>query len=227
MLLGAMRRAGLLRRLTMFDINETFIRQAAARIRDWDSTVAVRGAVGDFVTDLEVLGPGGGRLALFFGGTIGNFHPDQVPAFLRRVAAQLRGATSDRRGSWKDRARLEAAYNDSAGVTAEFNRNLLRHVNRVLGGTFDPDAFAHVAFWDARHRWIEMRLRATRPVRAHVAAIGLDVQLHAGEEMRTEISCKYSRRSFGARVRGTGFTVDQWLTDSDDLFALALLRRTA
>jgi L-histidine Nalpha-methyltransferase len=229
LLLEAMRRAGCLRRLTMFDINESFIRQAAARIRAWDAAVVVRGVVGDFVTDLGVLGNGGGRLAMLFGGTIGNFHPGDVPAFLKALAAQLAAGDHFLVGVdlVKDPARLEAAYNDSAGVTAEFNRNVLRHINRVLGGTFEPDVFAHVAFWDSRNRWIEMRLRATRPIRAHIAAAGLEVRLDTGEEIRTEISCKYTRRSFGARVRGTGFTIDRWFTDSERLFALALLRRTA
>jgi len=228
LLLAAMRRAGRLRRLTLFDINESFLRHAASRIRAWDPAVAVRGVVGDFALGLEALGPGGGRLAILFGGTIGNFHPGDVPAFLKRLAAQLESGDHFLIGVdlVKDPARLETAYNDSAGVTAEFNRNILRHINRVLGGDFDPDAFAHVAFWDAKHRWIEMRLRATEPVTAHIAAARLDVRLAAGEEIRTEISCKYTRRSFGARVRGTGFAIDRWFTDPENLFALALLRRT-
>jgi L-histidine N-alpha-methyltransferase len=210
LLLAAMRRHGRLRRLTLFDINASSVRAAAGRARAWDAALDVREAVGDFTADLSALGPGGGRLALLFGGTIGNLHPDAVPPFLQ-----------------KDRARLEAAYNDAAGVTAEFNRNLLHHINWALDGDLDVAAFEHVAFWNARRRWIEMRLRATRPVRARIAAARLRVRLEAGDEIRTEISCKYTRRSFGARVRNTGFVIDRWLTDPEDLFALALLRRTA
>jgi len=229
LLLDAMHRAGRSRRLTLLDINGSFVRQAIARLRAWDPAIALRGVVGDFMTDLGALGPGGGRLAILFGGTIGNVHPDGVPGFLRRVAAQL--AIGDHLlvgvDLVKDRARLEAAYNDSAGVTAEFNRNLLRHVNRVLGGTFDVAAFTHVAFWDSRRRWIEMRLRAKRPVRARIAAADLDVRLEAGDEIRTEISCKYTRRSFGGRVCGTGLVLDRWFSDPENLFALALLRRMA
>jgi L-histidine N-alpha-methyltransferase len=228
-LLDRMRRAGRLRRLTLFDINDSFLRQATARLRRWEPAVAVRAVVGDFVADLGALGPGGGRLAILFGGTIGNFHPGEVPGFLRRLAPQLAIGDHFLVGVdlVKDPARLEAAYNDSGGVTAEFNRNLLHHVNHALGGTIDVTAFAHVAFWDPRRRWIEMRLRATRPVRARIEALGMAVRLEPGDEIRTEISCKYTRRSFGARVRGTGFVLDRWFTDPENLFALALLRRTA
>jgi L-histidine N-alpha-methyltransferase len=228
LLLSAMRRAGHRRRLTMMDVNASFTRQAASRLRAWDPAVVVRGVVGDFMDNLDVLGAGDGRLAMLFGGTIGNLHPRDVPGFLRTLAGPLAIGDHFLVGIdlVKDAARLEAAYNDPAGVTAEFNRNVLRHINRALGGTFDPDAFAHVAFWDADRRWIEMRLRATRPVRAHIAAAGLDMHLDAGEEIRTEISCKYTRRSFGARVRGTGFVIRDWFTDPEQLFALALLRRT-
>jgi L-histidine N-alpha-methyltransferase len=227
LLLDAMARAGQTRRLTLLDINATFVRRAAARLRAADPAVTVRGVVGDFTDDLRALGPGGGRLAILFGGTIGNLHPAHVPAFLRRLADQLAPGDHFLVGVdvVKDPARLEAAYNDSAGVTAEFNRNVLRHLNHALGADFDVGAFAHVAFWDARRRWIEMRLRATRAVRAHVPAARLDVRLARGDEIRTEISCKYTRRSFGARVRGTGLVLDRWLTDPENLFALALLRR--
>jgi L-histidine Nalpha-methyltransferase len=228
LLLAAMRRAGHLRRLAMIDVNASFIRQAASRLRAWDPTVVVRGVVGDFMDDLGVLGAGDGRLAILFGGTIGNLHPREVPGFLQQVAGQI--ATGDHFlvgiDLVKDRERLEAAYNDATGVTAAFNRNILRHINRVLGGTFEPDAFAHVAAWEPRRRWIEMRLRATRPMRVRIAAADLDFQLAGGEEIRTEISCKYTRRSFGARVRGTSFVIEGWFTDRERLFALALLRRT-
>jgi L-histidine N-alpha-methyltransferase len=229
LLLDAMARAGRPRRVTLLDINATFVRRAGARLRVLDPAVDVRGAVGDFTDDLRALGRGGDRLAILFGGTIGNFHPDQVRPFLRRLAAQLAPGSHFLVGVdlVKDPARLEAAYNDAAGVTAEFNRNVLRHINHALAADFDVGAFAHVAFWHPRRRWIEMRLRATRAMRVRVPAADLDFRLAAGAEIRTEISCKYTRRSFSARVRETGFAVDRWLTDSDDLFALALLRRTA
>jgi L-histidine N-alpha-methyltransferase len=229
LLLDAMRRAGRPTRLTLFDINGTVARQSAARLASHHPAVAVRVVAGDFTEDLLALGNGGGRLAILFGGTIGNFHPDEVAGFLRRLGARLAPGDHFLVGvdTVKDRARLEAAYNDAAGVTAEFNRNILRHVNRALGGDFDADAFEHVAFWDARHEWIEMRLRAARAMRVHVAAAHLDVSFRAGDEIRTEISCKYTRAAFERRLEASGFALDGWFTDREALFALALLRRTA
>jgi L-histidine N-alpha-methyltransferase len=110
-------------------------------------------------------------------------------------------------------------------VTAEFNRNILRVLNDRLGADFDPSDFEHHAFYDAERQWIEMRLRARRPVRARVPAAGLTVTLRAGDEIRTELSCKYTRESFAARLGGTGLVLERWITDPERLFASALLRR--
>jgi L-histidine N-alpha-methyltransferase len=125
----------------------------------------------------------------------------------------------------KDVGVLEAAYNDAAGVTAEFNRNILQHVNRELGADFDVAGFEHVAFWDEANAWIEMRLRAVRPCRVRVPPAWLDLRFAAGEEIRTELSCKYTCASFSALLPDTGFSVESWLTDPERLFSLALLRR--
>jgi L-histidine N-alpha-methyltransferase len=127
----------------------------------------------------------------------------------------------------KDSARLEAAYNDRKGVTAEFNLNILRVMNARMGADFDPDGFAHVAFYDAQRSWIEMRLRARRACRIRVSAAGVELRLRAGGEIRTEISCKYTRHSLERLLRGTGLALDQWRTDAKSLFAVALLRREA
>ncbi len=227
LLLEAMRRSGLPRRVTLFDINASFVRQAAARLQRVDPAVDVRGAIGDFTEDLAALGDGSGRLAILFGGTIGNFHPVDATAFFRRLARQLAPGDHFLVGVdiVKERDRLEAAYNDAAGVTAEFNRNMLHHINRKLGADFDVESFEHVAFWDAKRQWIEMRLRATRPQRVHIRAARLEVKLAARDEIRTEISCKYTRRTLGERLLGTGFTLERWLTDPENLFALAVLRK--
>jgi L-histidine N-alpha-methyltransferase len=127
----------------------------------------------------------------------------------------------------KDEARLHAAYNDAAGVTAAFNRNILRVVNAALGADFDPAAFDHVAFYDREHAWIEMRLRARRDQRVRVPRAGVSLTLRRGEEIRTELSCKYTRPTFEARLARTGLRLEAWHTDSESLFALALLRKTA
>ncbi len=126
----------------------------------------------------------------------------------------------------KDPARLHAAYNDSQGVTAEFNRNILRVINRRLGADFDPGDFEHRAFYDPERQWIEMRLRARRRLTARVPAARIELRLAAGDEIRTELSCKYTRDSLTARLARTGLVVGQWITDPENLFASVLLRRT-
>ena len=229
LLLEAMLRRGRPARCRLFDINALFVAESVRRLAERFPAVDVRGVVGDFTEDLGGLGPGGGRLAVFFAGTIGNLHPVEVPPFLRRVAAQLAPGDALLVGVdlVKDSARLEAAYNDAAGVTAEFNRNILRHINDELEADFDPDAFAHVAFYDRKRAWIEMRLAATRVQRVRIPAAGLALDYAPGDEIRTEISCKYTGASFGALLPSTGLGLDGWHTDPDHLFALALLRRQA
>jgi len=229
MLLDAGRAAGTLTRCVLLDINATVLAQSVRSLeRDYPG-LSVRGVMGDFQDDLAALGPGGGRLALFLAGTIGNLHPArEVPGFLRAVARQLAPGDAFLVGLdlVKDEARLHAAYNDSAGVTAEFNRNILRVVNAALGADFDPDAYDHVAFYDRDRAWIEMRLRARHDQRVRVPGAHLELTLRQGQEIRTELSCKYTRPTFEARLARTGLRLESWLTDAESLFALALLRRT-
>lgn len=229
LLLDAMRSEGLLERCVLLDISEGVLERSVAELaRDYPGLDA-RGVVGDFVDDLDALGPGGGRLALFLAGTIGNLHPDRVPAFLLALAGRLEPGDGVLLGLdlVKDEARLHAAYNDTAGVTAEFNRNVLRVVNAGLEADFLPEEFEHVAFYDREHAWIEMRLRAARDMRVRVRGAGLELALSRGDEIRTELSCKYTRASFEARLPATGLAIERWYTDPDDLFASVLLRRSA
>ena len=226
-LLEAMRARQLLERCVLLDISEGFLTASVERLAADYPGLAVRGVVGDFHEDLVALGPGGGRLALFFAGTIGNLHPTDVPGFLRALAAQLAPGDALLVGLdlVKNAARLHAAYNDAAGVTAAFNRNVLHVVNRALGADFQPEAFEHVAFYDPANAWIEMRLRASRDMRVCVPGARLDLTYRAGDEIRTELSCKYTRQSFASRVAGTGLRLDRWFTDPEQLFASALLVR--
>jgi L-histidine N-alpha-methyltransferase len=150
-----------------------------------------------------------------------------VPAFFRAAAAILEPGDAFLIGVdlVKDPERLHAAYNDAGGVTAEFNLNILRVVNERLGADFDPADFAHRAFYDAERQWIEMRLQARRPVEARVAAADVALRLDEGGEIRTELSCKYTRASLDARLAGSGLVLERWITDAEGLFASALLRR--
>ena len=225
--LDAMRSRRSLESVVLLEINEGYLRESVDRLQDDFPEARVRGIVGDFLHDLPALGPGGGRLLLFLAGTLGNLHPDDLPAFFRATAAVLAPGDGFLVGVdlVKDPARLHAAYNDSAGVTAEFNLNILCVLNDRLGADLDPAAFEHVAFYDAERQWVEMRLRARRAVRARVPGAGVEIALAAGEEIRTELSCKYTRDSFSSRLPGTGLLLDRWMTDPDGLFASALLRR--
>jgi L-histidine N-alpha-methyltransferase len=228
LLIDALGGEGRLRRCVLLDISAEALRESVAALVTAYPALAFRGVIGDFVEDLEAIGPGGDRLIAFLGSTIGNLHPTrEVPAFLARVARQLEPGDAFLLGVdlVKDRETLEAAYNDAAGVTAEFNRNILRVVNRRFDADFDPADFEHVAFYDEERRWIEMRLRARRRVRARVRGAGLVVSLPRGGEIRTEISCKYTRRTLAACARGTGLAIERWFSGRERAFALALLRR--
>jgi L-histidine N-alpha-methyltransferase len=226
--LDAMRSRGSLESVVLLEISEGYLRDSVDRLQADYPEAAVRGIVGDFTHDLSELGPGGGRLLLFLAGTIGNLHPDDVPALFREAAAVLAPGDGFLVGVdlVKDEARLHAAYNDAAGVTAEFNRNILRVLNHRLRADFDPDHFEHRAFYDAERQWIEMRLRARRPLTARVPAAGVTLTLEAGDEIRTELSCKYTQESLLARLAGTGLVLERFISDPERLFASVLLRRT-
>jgi L-histidine Nalpha-methyltransferase len=228
LLLDARRRQGTTR-LVFFDINEAFLRLSLARLHVEYPDLVGRGLVGDFTQGLAALGPGGGRLLLFFGGTLGNLHPAVVPAFFKDAAERLAPGDCFLVGVdlVKDVGVLEAAYNDSRGVTAEFNRNILLVMNDRLSADFVPEAWEHVAFFDRERSWIEMRLRASSPQRVRVPACGLDLPFAGGAEIRTEISCKYTRASLDAMLAGSGLVQERWYTDEGNLFGLALLRRQA
>jgi L-histidine Nalpha-methyltransferase len=225
--LDAMRSRSWLESVVLLEINEPFLRESVGRLHADYPDAAVCGIVGDFEHDLGSLGPGGGRLLLFLAGTVGNLHPDRLPAFFREAALSLAPGDAFLVGVdlVKDPERLHAAYNDAAGITAEFNLNVLRVLNARMGATFDPSDFEHRAFYDPERQWIEMRLRAVRPVSARVPAADVTVTLAAGEEIRTELSCKYTRESFTRRLQGTGLALERWITDPACLFASALLRR--
>jgi L-histidine N-alpha-methyltransferase len=225
-LLDAMHDAGTLEAYVPVDISEEITREVAARLIDEYSGLRVHGVVCDYETHLERLPREPGALIAFLGGTIGNFHPHARRTFLARIASLMYPEDRFLLGTdlVKDPARLEAAYNDSAGVTAEFNKNVLRVLNRELGADFDPGAFAHVAFWDDINSWIDIRLRSLADQTVTVPALEMEVEFARHEEMRTEISSKFTREQLEATYRDAGLQLVEWWTDPEDLFALSLAR---
>lgn len=221
-------RAEGLRSCVLLDVDEAALRMSLAALTAAYSGLQARGIVGDFLRDIPEVGRSGGRRMIgFLGGTIGNLRPDQVPAFFKAAASVLDPGDTFLLGAdlVKDVARLEAAYNDRAGITAEFNRNLLHVVNARLGADFDVAAFEHVAFYDPSRQWIEMRLRATEPTAVHIPRAGLERVFSRGDEIRTEISCKYTRERLDGMLQGTGLGIETWYTDPAAQFAVTLLRR--
>ena len=224
LLLDALRDAGTLGSFVPLDVSASALRDAVGTLRADYPDLHVRGIVADFVNHLEVLPDTGDRLVAFLGGTIGNFTPAERAPFLAALRARLQ------HGEWfllgadlvKSPAVLVPAYDDAAGVTAEFNRNVLHVLNRALDADFDVSAFRHVAVWDAEHEWIEMRLRATGAQRVHVGGLGLTVDFADGEELRTEVSAKFRQDGLTAELTAAGFSVRHWWTDAEGRFALAL-----
>jgi L-histidine N-alpha-methyltransferase len=228
-LLDAMAAAGTLESYVPFDVSEQVVRDAAEQLVEEYEGLHVHGVVGDFERHLERVPAtsGDARIVALLGGTIGNFPPGTRRRFLRKVSALL--GPDDRlllgTDLVKDPAVIEAAYDDSAGVTAEFNRNVLHVINRELDADFSPEAFEHIAFFDRKHEWIEMRLRSQRPCTVLVGDLGLRVDFAAGEELRTEISAKFTRARVEEDFHAAGLELDAWYTDPDELFALSLAAR--
>jgi L-histidine N-alpha-methyltransferase len=243
LLLSALREAGTLRAYVPVDVSESALVQAGDAVSADYPGLAVHAIVADFGQDLGLAdasasasgasvngdGSGGGgtvgpRLVAFLGSTIGNMEPAERATFLRRVRAGLRPGDTFLLGTdlVKDPAVLVAAYDDDAGVTAAFNKNVLSVLNGELGADFDLDAFEHVAAWDAENEWIEMRLRSTTAQRVRVRDLGLTVEFGDGEEMRTEVSAKFRPDGVRAELAAAGLAMRDWWTDANGQFGLSL-----
>jgi L-histidine Nalpha-methyltransferase len=213
-----------LRRFSPFDVSAPVLRASAAALLGRYPGIEVHVVVGDIEQHLAYLPRGGRRLVAFLGSTIGNFPPARRAPCLAEIAAGLERGDAFVVGTdlVKEIARLEAAYNDAAGVTAAFNRNILWVLNRELEGEFAPERFEHVARWNAAEEWIEMLLRAETEQTVRVGALGLTVDFARDEELRTEISAKFRREAFEAELAAAGLELARWWTDRAGDFAVSL-----
>jgi len=223
-LLSALSAAGTLRRFVPFDVDESVLTMAAKQVAEEYPGVAVHAVVGDFEQHLGLLPRGGRRLVAFLGGTIGNLLPDQRARFLADLAGGLVPGDTLLLGTdlVKSPARLVPAYDDAAGVTAQFDLNVLRVVNRELDADFDLSAFAHRAVWVPDEAWIEMRLESLRDQTVYVGALDLTFAFAAGEQLRTEVSAKFTEQRVRAELADAGLDVARWWTDPDGDFGVSL-----
>ncbi|KDQ71116.1 L-histidine N(alpha)-methyltransferase [Streptomyces halstedii] len=206
------------------DVSESALTGAAQSLLAERPGLSVHALIADFTHTLELPDSPGPRLVVFLGGTLGNLLPGERAEFLRSVRARLSPGDGLLLGTdlVKDEATLVAAYDDAAGVTAAFNKNVLSVVDRELGADFQLDDFEHVALWDAEHEWIEMRLRARRALTVKVRELDLVVPFEEGEELRTEISAKFREEGVRTELAMAGLRLDEWWTDPAGRFALSL-----
>ena len=224
MLLDALHDRGSLHRFVPFDVDASILSTAATAIQSEYAGVEIKAVCGDFEEHLTEIPGGGRRLFVFLGSTIGNLTPGPRAEFLATLSEVMRPGDSLLLGTdlVKDTGRLVRAYDDAAGVTAAFNRNVLAVINRELDADFDVEAYQHVARWDTEAERIEMWLRADRHQRVHVGALELTVDFADGEEMLTEVSCKFRPDGVNAELAGAGLRRIRWWTDSAGDFGLSL-----
>ncbi|MDJ0343552.1 L-histidine N(alpha)-methyltransferase [Streptomyces sp. H10-C2] len=224
LLLDALLAAGTLRSYTPVDVSEAALEQAGNALLAEYPGLRVDALIGDFQGDLRVPGEQGPRLIAFLGGTLGNLLPRERAHFLAAVRAGLAPGDALLIGTdlVKDEATLVAAYDDSAGVTAEFNKNVLHVINRELGADFNPGAFDHIALWDRQREWIEMRLRARTHQTVKIPELDLAVTFEPGEEIRTEISAKFRQEGLRKELDASGLDLRHWWTDRAGRFGLSL-----
>jgi len=207
------------------DVSESAVVESAAELLDSYPDLRISGIVADFTRHIEKIPVGRERLLVFFGSTIGNFLREERVCLLNNIAGLM--GPDDRFllgiDMIKPAAVLERAYNDSKGVTAEFNRNILNVLNRELQADFDPSHFDHVAFYNADEEQIEMHLRANRGIVAQIEGLGLQISMKKGETIRTEVCGKFSRESARAMAEEAGMKIDRWFADPKGWFSLVEL----
>jgi len=223
-LLSALQETGLLSRYVPFDVSDEFLRGAAATLAEEFDSLDIHVVIGDFHQHLAEIPTEGRRMIAFLGGTIGNLNPAQRARFLFDLNCTMSSDDSVLIGTdlVKDTNRLVAAYDDAAGVTADFNRNVLHVLNEQLGGDFEPDRFRHVAVWNEDEQWIEMRLRADEPNEVSLTEAGITVRFEQDEEMLTEISAKFTPERVERELSEAGFVVEGMWGAEDGEFLLTL-----
>ncbi|MEU5536173.1 L-histidine N(alpha)-methyltransferase [Streptomyces sp. NPDC020362] len=206
------------------DVSESALTQAGQALMEERPGLQVHALIADFTAPLTLPETPGPRLVAFLGGTIGNLLPAERAKFLASVRGLLAPGDGLLLGTdlVKDERVLVRAYDDAAGVTAAFNKNVLTVVNRELGADFDPGAFDHVALWDTEQEWIEMRLRSRTAQTVKVHALDLVVDFAAGEELRTEVSAKFRKEGVSSELASVGLELTHWWTDAEGRFALSL-----
>ncbi|MEV8539954.1 L-histidine N(alpha)-methyltransferase [Streptomyces sp. NPDC051572] len=206
------------------DVSESALTQAGHALIEERPGLDVHALIADFTGDLTLPETPGPRLLAFLGGTIGNLLPAERATFFAGLRSLLSPGDALLLGTdlVKDEQVLVRAYDDAAGVTAAFNKNVLTVVDRELGADFDADAFDHVALWDTDNEWIEMRLRSRTDQTVKIPALDLAVDFTAGEELRTEISAKFRKEGVRSELAATGLELAHWWTDREGRFALSL-----
>ncbi len=225
-LLEALHRAGRLEAYGPIDVSPQPLREAAGRLVERWPDLRVEAVVADFETPLRLPFSDRARLLLFLGGTVGNLGEEEAAGFLRRTAEGMDGEDALLVGFdlVKDRETLVAAYDDDQGVTAAFNRNVLRVLNRELDADFEPERYAHRVVWDAERARIEMHLVAEEARSVRIGELEMQVRFDAGESLRTELSHKYTRSTATELLERAGFRTERWETDAEGRFAVALAR---
>ncbi|MFE2721016.1 L-histidine N(alpha)-methyltransferase [Kitasatospora sp. NPDC059327] len=224
LLLDALRDLGTLDSYVPVDVSESALAGAGEALALEYPGLSVHAVLADFTARLGLPPEGGPRLVAFLGGTLGNLLPAERAVFLRGLRAALDPGDFLLLGTdlVKDPGVLVAAYDDAAGVTAEFNRNVLNVLNRELSADFDPAAFEHVALWDPEREWIEMRLRSLQEQTVKIPALDLPVHFEKGEELRTEVSAKFRRERVTEELAAAGLRLSHWWTDQEGRFGLSL-----
>ncbi|WP_040838007.1 L-histidine N(alpha)-methyltransferase [Nocardia brevicatena] len=227
LLLGALTTEARLKTYIPQDVSAAALKESAAAVAAEFPGLAVHGVVSDFTDTLHTLPRGGRRMIAFLGGTLGNLVPEERAEFLGGIHDLLEPGEQLLLGAGLvvEPDVVIPAYDDAAGITAEFNRNILRVLNTRLGADFAPEKFRHIAIWDDEHEWIEMRLAATEPMTVTVPDLDLTVHFAAEEQLRTEISAKFRPAGLDAELRAAGFVTERTWTDPDDRFALVLAVR--